>query len=596
MDMEKPTKTLADYLVIAVSPILIMVLVHSVCFFLADVFYRGEAAGGVRWVLFWFVLAVVLIARIGMVQGDGHALVYGLLLAGATWVYLSKVQSNVIFGAILLGVVWFTAHKITCNCTLVDDEADASGQGLMQSLRRLPGSAALTSLRGAGFLQDWRLKRRARCAPTAGSPPVAETAKSSGSKILETSRGGARRFEGAKKVKSSRSPAPGLWLLYYSLAALPIFGLGQTLLPAGDMAARHRCFVDLFCYLAAALGLLITTSFLGLRRYLRQRYLVMPGNIAFGWIQFGVVGAALVLCLSLLLPRPGAGEAWGVLRYQVNHQLRRASEYAARFNPHGSGSGRSGNQAPPSGQQENQPPQPGPASNPNQHQDQNPDANGQGNQPSGAKSNPGAPEGKAGGDNPGKNVPNLSPAAGSLYPWLKALFYVAAVLGAGWLLYRCRVVVLTMLRAVWAAMRDFIAQVRGLFQSAAAAPPAATRGREVPPFKMFKSPFLTGGDQVWPPEQLIVYSYDALQSWALEQEAPQGLPQTPREFCRQLGAEMPEAATALNHLAFLYGHVAYGGSVPGNLNREQLRLLWELMSSSRPKPAGVEPGDSNLTA
>ena len=55
-----PPKTLADYLVIAVSPALIMVMVHSVCFFLVEVFYRGEAAGGVRWVLFWFVLAVVL--------------------------------------------------------------------------------------------------------------------------------------------------------------------------------------------------------------------------------------------------------------------------------------------------------------------------------------------------------------------------------------------------------------------------------------------------------------------------------------------------------------------------------------------------------
>ena len=33
----RPTKTLADYLVIAVSPALIMVMVHSVCFFLVEV-------------------------------------------------------------------------------------------------------------------------------------------------------------------------------------------------------------------------------------------------------------------------------------------------------------------------------------------------------------------------------------------------------------------------------------------------------------------------------------------------------------------------------------------------------------------------------
>ena len=85
-----------------------------------------------------------------------------------------------------------------------------------------------------------------------------------------------------------------------------------------------------------------------------------------------------------------------------------------------------------------------------------------------------------------------------------------------------------------------------------------------------------------------------MQSWAAEQEAPLGSPQTPREYCRQLGTELPEAAPALEHLAFLYGHVAYGASVPGNLDRDQLRLLWELMSSPRPKYFAVDSADPNL--
>ena len=108
----------------------------------------------------------------------------------------------------------------------------------------------------------------------------------------------------------------------------------------------------------------------------------------------------------------------------------------------------------------------------------------------------------------------------------------------------------------------------------------------VPPFKTFKNPFLTGADRLWPPEELIIYTFDALQSWVLENEAAQGSPQTPREFCRQLGAEMPEAANALEHLAFLYGHVAYGTSVPGNYDPEQLRLLWHCMAG--PKPVLLE--------
>jgi hypothetical protein len=153
-----------------------------------------------------------------------------------------------------------------------------------------------------------------------------------------------------------------------------------------------------------------------------------------------------------------------------------------------------------------------------------------------------------------------------------------------------------MLRSVWTAIRKFLAMLRGLFQSSAIGSPAASRSREVRPFKLFKNPFLTGGDRVWTPEQLIVYTFQALQSWALEQEAPLGSPQTPRELCRQLGTEMPEAATALEHLAFLYGHVAYGASVPGNLDRDQLRLVWEVMSSPRPKYFTVDSAGNNLAS
>jgi len=111
------------------------------------------------------------------------------------------------------------------------------------------------------------------------------------------------------------------------------------LLPSDDIAARHAGFEFLFVYVTAALGLLLTTSFLGLRRYLRQRYLPMPPMIAFGWIRFGVGVAVICIGCALLLPRPGASDAWQALRYHLDYQLRQASEYAARFSPHGSGQG-----------------------------------------------------------------------------------------------------------------------------------------------------------------------------------------------------------------------------------------------------------------
>jgi len=216
MDTRRPAKTFADYLVIATSPVLIMVMVYSVCFFLVEVFYRGAAIGGVRWVLFWFVLAVVLIARIGIEQGDGHAMIYGLALALVTWLYMSTIQSNVLFGALLLAIVWFTAHKLTCSCTLIDDDADASGQGLLQSIFRLPR----------------KFKKTPSAAAKINLPKIAATLNPSSVPAAST-----------PKAKATKSQIPGVWLIYFSLAALPIFGFGQMLLPAADMTARHQGFI-----------------------------------------------------------------------------------------------------------------------------------------------------------------------------------------------------------------------------------------------------------------------------------------------------------------------------------------------------------------
>jgi hypothetical protein len=339
------------------------------------------------------------------------------------------------------------------------------------------------------------------------------------------------------------------------------------------------------------LGLLITTSFLGLRRYLRQRYLVMPGNIAFGWITSGLIAAVIVLCVSLLLPRPGAGAAWGALRYHVDYRLRQASEYAAKFNPHGRGQGRSGNEAPPANAPENQPPPPGGAQTPGPGDTDN--ASGHAGQPSGGGSSPDASAKSSGGETPGKPLPNLSPAAGALYSVLKLLFYVVVVIGFLWLLYRKRMALLAMVKSFWKSICDFIAALLALFRPAATGFPAVAKKSKLPAFKAFKSPFLTGADRIWPPEQLIVYTYDALQSWALEQDTPRS-PQTPREFCRQLGEEIPDAAAALEHLAFLYGHVAYGASIPANYNPEHLRLLWHHLSAPRPKTQPAETPESTL--
>ncbi|MGH7950300.1 MAG: hypothetical protein ACREFE_00040 [Limisphaerales bacterium] len=527
----KPRKTLIDYMVVSISPALIILMVGSLCFFLVEVFYRGEAVGSVRWVLFWFVIAVVLVSRIGIEQGVGYATGYGLALAAATWLYLSHIHPAYLLGALTLGIVWWFAHKLTWDCTLIDDADDSSGSGLLQMV--------------------WKRK------------PVIKLETSIQLPKLETDKA-------FRKSKSAAVHPPGVWLIYFSLAALPLFGIGQTLLPAGDVRAHRICFEYLFIYLSAALGLLLTTSFLGLRRYLRQRYLPMPGSIAVGWLKFGAGAALIVLSLALLLPRPGVSHTWGTLRYHIDYQLRRASEYAMRFNPHGTGSGQVGNhEQEPSGPQNSNR-----QNGKTQSNSANKSSNQSGGNQNGAARNQGSP--------PANSRPVLSEAAGHFYQWLKLLLLLAGTIIVCWWLFRQRNLIFQIIQSFLAALVQFFRDLFS-FGSKLTSPALGNQKSTVKrqPFSSYKNPFVTGSDRFWTPEELILHSYDALQCWASEQGIKPSPKQTAREFCGGLGEQFSEVIPELNHLAFLYGHVAYGTSIPRNYNVELLKQLWRYISIPR---------------
>src|SRR5450756_2440817 len=261
MAMSKPSKTLADHLVMSISPVLIMLLVGSLCYFLIDVLFKSTEISGVRWVMFWYVMAIVLVARVGIEQTDQAAFIYGAFLAVATALYMLVVHpAFILLGLLLLGIVWWCAHKLTWDCTVIDEEDDASGSGLLQT---------------AGEAKNFPPTKN--FLPTKINLPPSPKVK-------------VKRDDTLRRVH-----APGLWVVYFSIGALPLFGLGQMMLPADRMAAGHDGFSYLVTYVAAAAGLLLTTSFLGLRRYLRQRYLPMPPVIAFGWVRLGIGVALFVL-------------------------------------------------------------------------------------------------------------------------------------------------------------------------------------------------------------------------------------------------------------------------------------------------------------
>ena len=104
--------TLADYVAIAISPVLIMTLVGSLVFFLLEVVYRGDHATRIQWVLICFVGGMVLVARIGIEQGVEQAQLYGGVLLVVALLFALRFLDAFSIAAGLLCLIAFCAWKL----------------------------------------------------------------------------------------------------------------------------------------------------------------------------------------------------------------------------------------------------------------------------------------------------------------------------------------------------------------------------------------------------------------------------------------------------------------------------------------------------
>jgi hypothetical protein len=323
MSSEQPNQTLADYVALAFSPALVMGLVGSLVFFLLEVAYSGQYEGRLQWILFFFVFGAVLVARIAITQGDGKAGMYGIVLGLLTWI---GMQSFVEYPAgspaadlaplINLGlvvVVWWCARRLTWDCTHIDEDSDVGGEGLLQA---------------AGIEQT---------APQAKDEDKEDTAPSTG--LV----GWWQRYQRYREQRQKKRTL-GVWVVYFSLAALPLFGLGQSLIPAGETARRQYVFWLMTVYVGCGLGLLLTTCFLGLRRYLRQRKLQMPAAMTGVWLSAGATLIVLLLAAGAFLPRPEAEYPLFDFGGRAGTEKRGASKVAFKGDSPGKDKGRGGSQ------------------------------------------------------------------------------------------------------------------------------------------------------------------------------------------------------------------------------------------------------------
>ncbi|WDQ16688.1 DUF4129 domain-containing protein [Rhodopirellula sp. P2] len=300
--MSRLHHTAADYAAIAIAPVLIFVMLFSLASFLCIVLYSGGYSGALVWTMLMYTMGATAVARITIEHDRQYSSLYAIALGVATVFVLIRYVGDPIFSIGIVWVVGYLADKIVHDCTIVDDSVDSSGQGLVDS--------------GLSFL---KLRRQQKQQPDVSLSNVAIDADDTSA----TSQSNSQR--------SNKNPAaghqPGRTVLWLALGALPLFGLGQFFL-GGDTKTWNLARTLLTLYLFSALSLLVVTSFLNLRRYLRQRQTEMPLDATVAWLAGGIVIIGLILMIAYIAPLPGKAVAsLKVPEFLTNRTPLSASEY-----------------------------------------------------------------------------------------------------------------------------------------------------------------------------------------------------------------------------------------------------------------------------
>jgi hypothetical protein len=622
MARNRQEATLLDYLVAAIEPALIMVMVGSLMFFLLDLLYEGPYLERLRWILFWFVLGIVLITRISMQIGTSLALGYGVALGGAVAVVASVLAGFQPFLLVILGAVWWITHKLTFDCTLLPDDQD-TGVGLLQD---------------SGL--DTAAPRHALAAAANDDPGAMH-----GSLLPKVPWW---KRSGGEADEARRPHAPGVWLIYFTLGSLPVYGLGQWFVPAVQAERRAGLFLYFLAYISSGMGLLLATSFLNLRRYLRKRRIKMPAAMTATWLS---TGAGVIVGLTVLAAAfPFSGSGFSVLQASTPAQSdARASKWAvlkdsgvqgegaqsegkaasnaareptSTSKPEGSGETNDKNAQ----QQTSGKGRPGGSSGPGQAKTGAPKgkpAAGKG----GAQGKRGSPQDRSGEKGAGKNGraeqqadgkqesqrddasrdedssdqkdenasdqsqsssdaanrPESQPAQlsmpnlGSL-SWLRWLFMVVggAVLVYG--LFRYGPGLLQALRELLASLFGGLFIAKKEKPKKEAAPPGESAAPRRP-FAAFVNPFETGLAQQFSPSDLVIYSFESLEAWAWEHNLARSPQETPSEFVRRIGLARDELKQDATRLVGFFVPIVYGQR---DVRREilpALRQFWQTIST-----------------
>lgn len=587
MANSKPAPTLADYVVQAITPALIISLVTSLIFFLLEILYNGSYSSKLTWLMFLFVLGAVLIARISMNPSIAdRAKGYGIALGAVSYfalLHYVDYESTEWGWAINLGLIaliWWCSHRLTHDSTHIDEDEEINSEGALQ----------------AAGLED------------APEEPGTETEKESqDSSWLDRHR--------AKREEQRRKRTLGVWVVYFSLAALPIFGLGQSLIPVEETGRRQYVFWLMGIYLASGLGLLMATTFLSLRKYLRHRKIRMPASIVGTWLAIGSMLSIGLLVLGAFLPRPKAEYPLFDIA-QVGSKEKDASEHNMNDGEAGKGDGK-----PQSGKKHEDP------RSKSQRKDQEGQpANASSEQGSEVGLKEGRRKGSAKGKGQGQNnqqskgqdgkqgkgdrsnnenqksknpQPKQTEKKSEFWNKLSEIlkWIVLGIIALVCLFFLLRGALRFLSNfSSWAkrmleAWNRFWAQIRAFFIGGSV---TETSAEELPedapppmPFSTFSNPFNNGRAHQMDVADLVRYTFAAVQAWAVEEELGRQRGETALEHANRIGEERPAMKKAVRRLALLYARITYGRADLPESGRDTAEKVWEGMLSRQEEPMAV---------
>lgn len=624
MAEERRQLPLIDIAAVALAPTLIMMMLGSLVFFLIEVLYAGQYSGRLVYTFFFYVIGCVLVARISIRFGTQRAMIYTAGLALACFVaMLAFVEYPTPFtravgpviNIFLMVLVWWAASKLTWDCTHMDEEQKASGRGLLAAAGWDGTPSTTADEESENFDPD--------------RSTTATTSKKKPEKLswLE-------RWEKYREWRKKKPHTPGVWILYFALAALPLFALGQAVIPAEDDARRSATFWQMAMYVGSALGLLVTTTLLGLRRYLEARNAQLPTAMTAGWLGLGFGLIVVFLACGAVLPRPHS-ETPLVEFSKAGKSKRNASQYAqVRDKNAGKGDGQSGTQAEKgkgnasgkngeaggkSGEKNSGGQNKGNSSSGKNNSDSQGKQGSQGksgnddsksksedkSKGDDSKSKDDGKEGDKGDDaenkeNDANNSESNSSSESRTSQLTAGLDKIAT--GVKWLVWV--VIAIAIVGGVmWFALRGlapFTNWAQGLldwFRNLFGAKPKsakATAAEEAkleeevlrpPPFSRFQNPFADGSADERQPGELTEYTYAAFESWAYDNGLGREPQETPSEFVARIAEELPQFQVPGQAVVKLLMRVLYspGGPLSGDA-KGKLAAFWKVLESAE---AGV---------